>query len=359
MIRKSTILLILLLFSSCVETPAPPEDNEDILPREHGVVILNEGLQGRNNSTVSRLDLISGRIINDFFGKANNGLALGDVANGIVLSGDTAIIAVTNSHTIEAFNVKTGKWAGRIHTGDNSWPRHIALVNDSTAFFSDLMRHSVRKFNPKTLELSYEELAVGPAPEQIVYFDGKLFAANSGYGDYLSDVPKAGTISVIDINSMNEISVIECGPNTVELAVDPLNGKLYAMYYHLPSKWPLDSLGGIVEYDIDTFDEINRWRAECTNLTLDIESRNIYFIRGKDLAKIDLKVPDFEPEIVLENPDEFDQWYSIGIYNDLLMIGNSLNYQVAGEIIIFNKFTLEQINQPIPAGINPNEFLAY
>ena len=359
MIRKLYILLLLLLINSCVETPVPSESDGDILPREHGIIILNEGLQGRNNSTASRLDLQSGEIINDYFRKANDGLALGDVANDIALSVDTALVAVTNSHTIEAFNVKTGKWAGRIHAGEDSWPRHIALVNDSTAFFSDLMRHSVRKFNPRTMKLSNVEIPVGPAPEQIVFFREKLFVANSGYGDYLSGEPKAGTISVIDINSMNEIRVIECGPNTVELTVDPLERKLYAMYYHLPSKWPLDSLGGIVEYDIDTYEEISRRRAECTNLTLDIESRNIYFISGKHLARIDLKEPGSGPEIILENPDEFDQWYSIGIYNDLLMIGNSLNYQVAGEILIFDKNSLEQLNPPVPAGINPNEFIAW
>jgi len=90
--------------------------------------ILCEGLWKYDNSTLSRFDLTTATVYNEFFQKQNCQLRLGDTGNDMALLGDTLFIAITESRTIEQLNAQTGQWLNRLELGD-AQPRHLCILD--------------------------------------------------------------------------------------------------------------------------------------------------------------------------------------------------------------------------------------
>ena len=59
------------------------------------------------------------------------------------------------------------------------------------AYITDLNNHCIHEINLSALELTAKQIKTGPFPEGIAITDDYIFAANSGYGDYYSHLPKA------------------------------------------------------------------------------------------------------------------------------------------------------------------------
>jgi hypothetical protein len=355
----SIFLFNLILITSCIRQPDSPQEPIPENYKYSGVYILCEGLWNQDNSSLSRYDDSTELLINDFYGKVNPDLRLGDVANDIVLLGNTAYVAVTTSKTIETFNVRTGKSTGRIILNGNRAPRKICIINDTIAYVTDLYAKCLTKFNPRKSQILIDRIPVGPAPEAIVT-DGKfLYVANSGYGDYLAKEPKAGTFSVVDILSDKEIKTVYVGPNLVELAINNKNNRLYALYYHLPSL--VDSVGCIVEYDVSTLKELRRWRISAISLKLSITGDSLFFIKDRNLAMMDLKQANTEIKILVENPAKNEFWKAIGISptRNEIWIGNDKNFQISGEVLIYSFDNLSIPLKRFNVGLNPNSIIFF
>ncbi len=349
------LLALILLSSSCVMQPDLPSNEQSDLSGS-AAYILCEGLWGMNNSRLDALEMSSGRILENFFENANN-FRLGDVANDIVLMGDTAFIAVSESRIIEVINIKTGKSIGRISFGENSYPRRIFIANSQMGFVSDLYNACIRIFNPSTLAIDDSVIPVGPAPEGICGWGQYLFVANSGYGDYLADKPKAGTISVIDIIQMKEIAVVPAGENPVELLIN--DSKLYCIYYNLPSK--ADSLGGIVEYSLPEMKETRRLRCDAEKATLSDDGSNIFYCWTEGVFKIDLNKSILQPELIIKNPKPAEHWHSLAIspFDGSVWIGNARNYQVKGELLIYKYKDYYSHFLKYTTGVNPTKIVFF
>ncbi|MCX7909896.1 MAG: hypothetical protein N2560_10345, partial [Ignavibacteria bacterium] len=204
-------------------------------------LILCEGLWGYNNSSVSKLNLFTYDVINDFTFFANPNFKIGDTGNDIALKGDTFFVVVTTSKVLEIFNSKTGKLIDYITFQEGSAPRHIAIINDTLVAVTDLFKDCVYLVNIVSKNI-VNTILVGPAPEFVEFYDGKLFVVNSGYGDYRAKEPKAGTLSVVDIKLGKEIQNVFIAPNPIEVLIDRLRKRLFVSYNHLPSL--KDSIGG-------------------------------------------------------------------------------------------------------------------
>ncbi len=351
--KHQTLIIIFLIFlTSCISPPSEPEDNGASQTGDNGVFILCEGIWKQNNSSLSYYDRESGKMTNDFYKKMNPGLNLGDLANDLAIKGDTAFIAVSTSKTIELFRISTGKSLDRIVLHGHHQPRELCIVGDR-AYVTDLYDSSVTAFNTKSMTITNRG-RVGSAPEGIAAHDDYLYVANSGYGDYLADRPKAGTISVLDLNSrLREKKLLEAGPNVTELQVNPLNGRLYALYLHLPSKE--DSLGGIVEYDASSHTELRRWHLDAKAMQLSVTGDTLFFFHDNDLAMLDLRQQSPTPKKLIDNPNNNEIWYSLGVDPDgrHLWIGSAMNYQVHGEVYMYDLNDLLSPEKTFKVGINP------
>jgi len=238
-------------------------------------------------------------------------------------------------------------------------PRKICVIDDSLAVVTDLYDHSVSFFNPVSLKIIRENVPVGPAPEGVDCFNGFIYVANSGYGDYLATYPKAGYISILNTFSMSEIKTVYSGPDLIEVLVNRKNNRLYAAYINLPSK--PDSFGGIVEYNLETLKETNRWLTHPKSLNLTSTGDTLLFLTKTGVSLIDLTPKNPVPTEILTNPSSTDIWYSL-IYcalNNTIWIGNSKNYQTKGEISVYSFSTTPVFLKKFETGINPGKIVFY
>jgi len=350
------ILFLLILFVSCIRQPDAPYDEITNLS-DHGAYILCEGLFGQDNSSLTRYDELYETSYDNFLKRVNSRFYFGDTANDIMIKGDTAFIVVSTNKKIIVFHTITGKKIKEIHFNGKRYPRKIAILNDSIAGITDLYDHSFSLINTNSLKIMHEHIVTGPAPEGIAVYNNYLLIANSGFGDYLSDKPKAGTISVFDINNYEEIALIENIPNVIELKVSHINGLLYARYNHLPKYG--DSVGGIVEFDLETLTEKRRWRNKAGSFTLSPDEENLYYICDAGIRRINLPDENAKPELVISNNTD-DFWYSISISSEnQIWIGNAKNYQSMGEVLIFDINSPENPLMTFPVGLNPNTIVFF
>lgn len=349
------ISILAAIAVSCVTEPDAPKDNSDLSHAESGAYVLCEGLWGYGNSSLTRYEFTYSSAVGGFFEK-RNGRKLGDVANSISRFGERGFIVVSASLAIESFELRSGESLGTLRFPNGSQPREMCFV-DSLAYVTDLYRHSIVKVDPFNREILGEPIPVGPAPEGIAYFQGKLYVANSGYGDYLAHMSKAGTISVVDVAANREIDTIEVGPNLTEIEIDRNRGLILAMYKGLPSERP-DSLGGIEAIDANTYETLGGVRGLFDAFAYD-GNRFIYAGAESKLKRIDVET--FESTTLVESGND-DVWYDLEVNpaDGSVWVCNAKNHQVNGEIVVFEILDDSAVVKArIPAGINPANVLFF
>lgn len=300
---------------------------------------------------------------NDVFASVNTGLRLGDTGNDMAVLGDTLYIAVSTSRTIELLRLSTAQSLGRLRlSGQRQEPRKIAIVNDSIAFATLLNDDAIVEFHPRTLRQS-RFIAVGPAPEGIAATQRFVFVANSGYGDFRAREPKAGEVSVIELSSRRETTTLKNMPNVIGLTLSPNGRRLYATYKHLPSL--RDSLGGIVEFDTETLQELRRWQLRNpSSLALTARGDSLFVLAGgvqfganvtsNDVWFIPLTMPNATPRLFIANPDKRAMWYGLAVdaLTGNLWVCNARNFTVEGVLQVFSP--QGAFRKQFDVGLNPS-----
>lgn len=204
------------VFTACEKAPSSSD-----APALSGLVILNEGSWGMNNSSViaydSETDAMTDRFCNA------NGKNLGDTAQDIIVLGDDIYIAVSESRLVfvtgRDFRIKKEIVAA---DGDiRLSPRYFAT--DGRKVYVTYYEGYLGEINPEA-GYSVRTTSVGPNPEGVAYVSGKLYVANSGGYDYPS---YNNTISVVDASSFKEITTIEVNANPCRIFANAAGTALY------------------------------------------------------------------------------------------------------------------------------------
>jgi DNA-binding beta-propeller fold protein YncE len=250
--QKLIFLFMFLLLISCRKdaymddiTPSTPSDVTDgnSNAQVKGFYLLNEGNMGSNKATIDYFDYETGVYHKNIYAERNPGVVkeLGDVGNDIQIYGNRLYAVINCSNFVEVMHVETAK-----HMGVVSVPncRYITF-KDKYAYVSsyagpvaidpNARLGYIAKVDTATLEV-VDECIVGYQPEEMVVVGDKLYVANSGgYRVPLYD----NTISVIDLNTFEEIKKIEVGINLHRLKLDKY-GNIWVSsrgdYYDTPSK---------------------------------------------------------------------------------------------------------------------------
>jgi hypothetical protein len=363
-IKGYIILLLLFALNSCVKTPTSPV-NDESLPSGEAIIVLCEGLNGYNNAELNILELNTGKTFNKVFEQINK-FPLGDIANDIVRSDNFIYIVVSTSKLIYKINLSTWKVEGKTIFTGNNFPRKL-IINENFGFVTDAYSSKVNKIDLSSM-LVIDSVQVGPQPEGISIHSGKLFIVNSGWGDINKDAEDASTISVVDINNFSLIKTLNTGANPVEIITNAEKNKLYVCYYNLPSL--KDSLGGIIQYEMNTLHKSKEWRGNFSEMKLSTTGDSIIVLNGgfqqkqineiSSIQVIDLKT-DFT-SILLENPTLNEKWYNFEIdyQRNQLIIANAKNFQSKGELLIFDmnsKLTKPKLLYSVETGINPHKII--
>lgn len=281
----STILFILFIMV-CITAC---RDDDDIIPSTStqviypdtdpgeimGFFLLNEGNMGSNKATLDYFDYETGVYTKNIFAERNPGVVkeLGDVGNDIQIYGNKLYAVINCSHFVEVMDVNTAK-----HIDVVSIPNCRYIVfKDKYAYVSsyagpveidpNARLGYVAKVDTASLEV-VAECIVGYQPDEMVIAGNKLYVANSG-GYRVPNYDK--TVSVIDLNTFEEIKKINVAINLHRLELDRY-GNIWVSsrgdYYNIPSKtFVINSQTGEVT---DEFD------LPCSNMTRSGDSLYVY-----------------------------------------------------------------------------------
>ncbi len=350
-----SLCLLVALLGSCNDSIGVADDPKEF---SEGIYILCEGLWRQDNSTVSHYDTQSSTIVNDVFGVNNPTLRLGDTGNDILVFGKKCFVAMSTSKSIEIFSIGTTKSLGRIVFDGKIEPRSLTILNDTLGYVTTLGDDSVIEFNPFTNKKK-NRIPVGPAPEGISHWKNLVFVANSGYGDFRSKEPLAGSVSVIDSKSNVVQKSFYVGPNLLTTMVDTISNTLLCFYAHLPSK--TDSLSGIVQYSLPALEELRRWRIPTARSISLIDNTTLLFLTKTGVSTLDTRSSETKPFEIIQNSELKDIWTGVSkqiIRNSpTIVISNSKNYSVNGSLLFYS--TKGIFLKEVSVGLNPTKHIFY
>ncbi len=206
-LRKITIILAFLL-SSCVTNPR--EDFGPIPLQTQGVYVLNEGIPGRGNSTLTFYVPDSNKVYPDIF-KSVNGRDLGDSGWDIAISGTRAFIVMSGSNKIEVIRTADDVSVRTVFLKAERGPFNI-IIQGSKAYVSNYYAQSVTVFDINNYNILRDSLGVDPYPQGMATALGKVYVCNSGRGE-------GRTVSVIDASTDRVVRNIEVGDGPTEARI--------------------------------------------------------------------------------------------------------------------------------------------
>ena len=194
-------------------------DDKDGDDKEHneftnGVFVVHEGNFQGGNSSLAFFNKYTDKMSTGVFTAANS-IPLGDVAQSMVTLGDEGYIVVNNSGKIEVVDLEDMTSEGVI-TGLAS-PRYICIVNNTTAYVSDLFSGVITVFNPQTLAVTGTISVAGQVEEMVTTTSG-VIAAGTG----ANQVFKINALT----NTLMDSVDVGVGPTNV---VRDANGKVWVM----------------------------------------------------------------------------------------------------------------------------------
>lgn len=247
--RISILCITLLMLVGCrKEDEIIPSTGTDVTQGTStesikGFFLLNEGNMGNNKATIDYFDYETGSYTKNIYAERNPGVVkeLGDVGNDLQIYGNKLYAVINCSHFVEVMDVETAK-----HITQISIPncRYMAF-KEGYAYVSSYAGPVQLDPNARlgyvakvdTVSLSVvDTCVVGYQPEEMVIAGNKLYVANSGgyrFPNY------DNTVSVIDLETFEEIQKIEVAINLHRMEIDK-NGYIYVSsrgdYYDVPSK---------------------------------------------------------------------------------------------------------------------------
>lgn len=134
-----------------------------------------------------------------------NAEPLGLYTNQVVLRNEKAYVVNSGPNEIQVIDLAALNTVGNIDVGAGTSPWGMAFVDDQIAAVSLLNTGQVKFVNVTSGQV-VQTANVGTGPQGVVFSDGKVYVANTGFNGGGYD---PGTVSVIDANnySVNTISV--------------------------------------------------------------------------------------------------------------------------------------------------------
>lgn len=174
LMRNFIFLQVLLTFNACISPPSFPNETACEKTIFQGIFVLNEG-SGANDATIYYKDENTNEICTELFEKVNS-QPLGSIANTLYQDKDTVYIVMDNSQRVYKIQLPTWKLLGTLKLPDQSSPRHIYKISNTTAYLSSLYQEKVFVFNPIKMELT-GEIPLARFQDGINGYEDKVFVA--------------------------------------------------------------------------------------------------------------------------------------------------------------------------------------
>ena len=363
--------LILLCLFSCDDKIVWNDGGETPTDEEtSGMYILCEGLFNMNNSTISYYNFTKGEMLSfqdpdkkgndktsyDFF-KMRNGRKLGDTANDLKRYGSQLWCVVNVSSQLEVMDVNTGKSLKQIPLFDESGvgrePRYLAFYQDKAYVCN--FDGTVARIDTTTFTVE-AYVKVGRNPDGICVANHKLYVSNSGG---LNQNNPDNTVSVIDINSFEEIKKIEVRNNLGTIHADT-SGNVYVVSREKFNYETNDYDCRLHRIDSETDRVVKTYDEPIMNFTISGYKAYMYSYNSQKEAiqVMDTRTGQITDDNFIKDGTGITRVYNITVnpVNGDVYICDAQNYVINGSVLCFDqygkhKFTLDA------KGINPNSIV--
>lgn len=199
-----------------------------------GMYLLNEGNMGSNKSTLDYLDLSGNdstvHYYRNIYSERNPStvMMLGDVGNDCQIYGSRLWLVINCSNKVEVVRAEDAIRIGKVDIPNCRYVTfkdgyaYVSSYVGSVYGSSDSPLGSVYQVDTLTLEKT-DSCAVGYQPEEMAIIGNKLYVANSGGYQGMTGQGYESTVSVVDIETMQETDRIEVAPNLHHLKKDQYN----------------------------------------------------------------------------------------------------------------------------------------
>ncbi|HTB53471.1 MAG TPA: DUF5074 domain-containing protein [Ferruginibacter sp.] len=334
-------IALIVVAVSCKKT-----NSGTVPPITDGLLVLNQGNFGHNNTTLTYYDLATSKQYTDYFADINH-FGLGDAGSDFIVYGGKIYIVMNNSGNVTVVNSSTGKLVDTIgftNAGVNRQPENI--VSYGGKVFVSSTDGTVAVIDTTTLTVS-QFITVGANPAQMVVSGTNLYVSNTGGFSAEFD----STVSVINLTTLTETQKIVVGVNPGSLAADNSGNIYVACTGDYNTVAP-----SLVKVDISTNTVIKS--ADTTVGTVRFYNGNLYVTGGylgAPVVRI-LSTTDFSlianfitDNTAIENPYGVDIDSTTGdVY-----IADAKDYSSAGEVFSFDNTGKLRFSFSVKPGISP------
>jgi len=323
-----------LFFASCSPENDEPTKYVPLEKYDSGVLVLNQGLFGQGDATISYISADLSKFENDIFSLANPNVIMGDTGQDIAFYGQFAYIVMNGSNKIEIVNRYTLKSVGTVDEGFSN-PRYMAIYNgkgyvtnwgagnnpsDDYVAVIDLATASVTSAIP-----------VAEGPERIIENAGKLYVAQTGGFSF------GNQISVIN-TATNAVSTITVGdvPNALQIK----DGYLWVSYGGKPNYASAETAGGLVQINLNTNAVAHAYAypdvtKHVSNLV--IEGASAYYTVDSGIYKFDLSANALPATPLFTTTSQGVYGvYSFAIKLGRFYVGDAGDYENSGKVHVYS-----------------------
>lgn len=189
-----------------------------------GMYLLNEGNMGSNKSTLDYLDLSGNEptvhYLRNIYSERNPNtvMMLGDVGNDIQIYGSRLWLVINCSNKVEVAQSSNAVRIGKVDIPNCRYvtfsDRYAYVSSYVGAVYSTSTSPLGSVYKVDTLSLAkVDSCSVGYQPEEMAIIGDKLYVANSGGYQGMTGQGYESTLSVIDLDRMQETEKIVVAPN--------------------------------------------------------------------------------------------------------------------------------------------------
>ena len=352
------IILLTLLLVGCndmYDVPREPIWNDSTETTQ--LLVLSEGLFNMNNSTLALVNLQTGDIDYDHF-RSTNGRGLGDTGNDMQLYGSKIYITVNISSQLEVIDAHTHQSIKRIalFNDDNvaRQPRYVTFHHNKA--YVSCFDGWVARIDTASLEID-GWAQCGNNPDHLTVCNNKLYVSNSGG---LDNPFYDNSVSVIDLESCNEIRRIQVGVNPGPIVADS-EGDVYVITRgdYDDEDYTLHKIDSEIDTVVETFTQLHPLKMIVHNDLAYMYSYN--YKSGEQWIKVfDCLTDKVINENFITDGTKIQTPFSLTINpaNGDLYITEAYNYVLWGDVLCFNRdgqlrFRLNEI------GLNPNAVIIF
>ena len=350
--QKKSVLSILtfVLFSGMVTAQQST--------RVERILVGNEGGFGASNATISVISPETDESSDGVFLSAN-GLGLGDVLQSMNRVNNQIYAVMNNSSSIVIMNAESYLQEGLIDLGAGASPRRMVMIDEATAYVSDLYANALHVIDLGTGQAIDSKIMVGNGPEYLLKVGQEVLVSNFGFG-------QDSTVMVINsvTHQVTDTLVLASGPAEMILDTDGSVWVICSGYAgDYDENWNLiqgtQRPGGI--FRLNKQDESEDWLLEkhheletaSTQLGYSSTRKELY-LQSNGVRSFDLRDLTLKEEAMLEG-SFYSMYYEPVL--DYLFLADAKDYVSAGTVSTWS-LDEQKVMQEYTVGIIPSSFLA-